>query len=111
MHPILAENIDGWLYAAAAFFAALAASALALGALVPAWRGNRPLTVGLVLPALVVALLATLWIGYGFVSDGLRDPDYSISDFLIPWVTMAGPALATSLLSLGVLLVRRRRNT
>ena len=32
----------------------------------------------------------TLWTAYGFVTDGLRDPSYSLSDFLIPWLMIAG---------------------
>lgn len=108
MH-LLAENIDGWLYAAAAFFGGLLASLLALCALVPAWQRNRRLTFALAAPAFLVVVLDTLWIGYGFVTDGLHDPDFSISDFLIPWTMMAGPALLTGLLAIAVLWVRTRQ--
>ena len=99
MHTILAEALDGWLVAAAAFFGGLAASILALGALVPARQRNRPLMLALAAPAFIVGVLVTLWIGYGFVTDGLHDPDYSMSDFAIPWLIMAGPSFATSLLA------------
>ena len=109
MSPILAENIDGWLFAAAAFFGGLIAAVLALCALAPAWKRNRRLTFALASPGFAVVLLMTLWMGYGFITDGLHDPDYSISDFAGPWVIMAGPSLVTSLLAMVVLALRVRR--
>jgi hypothetical protein len=36
MHLILAENLNGWLFAAAVFFGGLLASLLGLAALIPA---------------------------------------------------------------------------
>jgi hypothetical protein len=111
MHPILAENIDGWLFGAAVLFGGLIASVLALCALVPARQRNRRLTFTLAAPALVVGLLVTLWAGYGFITDGLHDPDYSVSDFAIPWLVMAGPSFATSLLAIIVLGLSTRKGT
>jgi hypothetical protein len=109
MHPILAENIDGWLIAAAAFFGGLLASGIALFALVPAWLGHRRLTFALAAPAFAVGILATIWIGYGFLTDGVRDSDSSFSDFAAPWTMMAGPSFATSFLAVVVLALRTRR--
>jgi len=108
MQPILAESLDGWLFAGMVFFGGLIASALALCALAPARQGNRPLTITLAAPAFVVAMLATLLLAYGVITDGLRDPDYSISDFAIPWLMLAGPPLATSVLAIAVLWFRTR---
>ena len=107
MPVIFAEALDGWLFAAALMFGGLAASLLALGALFPAWRGNRSLTFALAAPAIIVVLLVTLWIGYGYVTDGLRDPSFSVSDFMMPWLFLAGPSLATSLLAILVLWFRK----
>ena len=108
MHLILAENIDGWLFGAALFFGGLLVSILALVALVPAARRNRAATFALAAPALLVGLLVTIWVGYGFITDGLRDPDYSIRDFLAPWFMLAGPPLACGLLAVAVLWIRIR---
>lgn len=108
MHLILADEVTGGLLAAAAFLGGLLAAVLALGALVPAWQRNRRLTLALVMPAFLVVLLVTLGVGYGYVTDGLRDPDYSASDFVLPWVMFAGPALASGLLVVGVLALRMR---
>jgi hypothetical protein len=110
MHPILAENLNGWLFAAAVFFGGLIASVLALCALVPAWRGNRRSAFVLASPALVIGVLMTLWGGYWFITDGMRDPDYSLSDFVLPWLVMAGAPLATSLLAIVVLVFSTRRS-
>ena len=109
MHPILSDEVSGGLMAAAAFLGGLLAAVLALCALVPAWQRNRRLTLALVAPAFLLVLLVTLGIGYGFVTDGLHDPDYSASDFVIPWVLFAGPPLAAGLLAVGVLVFRTRR--
>jgi hypothetical protein len=109
MHPILAENLNGWLFAAALFFGGLLASILALVALVPAAQRDRARTLALAAPALVVGLLVTLWVGYGFITEGMHDPSYSIRDFLTPWLMLAGPPLASGLLAVAVLWVRTKR--
>jgi hypothetical protein len=108
MHPILAENLNGWLFAAALFFGGLLASILALCALIPAARRNRARTLALAAPALIVGLLVTLWTGYGFITDGMRDPSYSLRDFFTPWIMFAGPPLACGLLAVAVLWIRIR---
>jgi hypothetical protein len=110
MHAILAENLNGWLFGAAVLFGGLLASVLALCALVPARQGNRGWTWALVSPAFVVGLLVTVGAGYGMVTDGVRDGDYSVGDFAIPWLVLAGPSLATGLLAVVVLGLRMRRS-
>ena len=110
MHGILAENIDGWLIGAAAFFGGLLASVLALCALVPACQRKRAATFALAAPAFVVGVLATAWVGYGYITTGLHDSEYDVSDFLIPWLCMAAPSLTTSLLAVLVLGLCMRRS-
>ena len=108
MPPILAENIDGGLFAAAAFLGALLTAVLALAALIPASRRDRRGTLLLAAPALLAVLLVTGGVAYGFVTDGLHDPDSSPSDFVAPWLIFAGPPLAAAALALAVLWVRTR---
>jgi hypothetical protein len=109
MHPILAESLDGWLFAAALMFGGLAASLLALGALFPAWRGDRWRTIAFIAPALIVTLLVTLFAAYGYITDGVGDPDSSIADFIAPWVFLAGPSFVTSLSAALVLWIRSKK--
>jgi hypothetical protein len=108
MHFILAENFNGLGYVMLGLAAAVLASLLALFALAPASRGNRPATLAMAAPAFLIGLALTAAVCYGFVTDGLHDPDYELRDFLAPWLVMAGPPLATSLLALTVLWLRRR---
>src|SRR5438552_7113897 len=108
MNVIIAENLNGWLFAAMIFFGGIIASLLALGALFPASCGKRSLTFTLAGPAFIAGILITLWFGYGYITDGLHDPDYSPRDFLMPWLFLAGPPLATSLLALLVFWSRNK---
>jgi ammonia channel protein AmtB len=108
LSPLLAESLNGWLFAAAAFFVALIASLMALCAIGPARRRNRRMTLALAAPALVIGVVFTIAVGYGFITDGMRDPDYSISDFAVPWLMMAGPPLGSSLLAILILWVRMK---
>jgi hypothetical protein len=108
MHPILAENLDGWLFGALLLFGGIIASVLALCALVPARRRNRRLTFILVAPAFLIVVLVTGMMIYAFITDGLHNPDYSFSDFAIPWLMLGGPSFATGLLALAVLRHRMR---
>ena len=72
-----------------------------------AGRGNRTTTLAMAAPAFLIGLAITAAVCYGFVTDGLRDPDYTLRDFLAPWLVFAGPPLATSLLAVMVLWLRR----
>ena len=111
MYIMLAEDIGGWLLAAGALFGGLAASVLALGALIPAWKGNKLLTLTLSAPALVLGVIVSIWLGYGYLQDGLHDSDFEIGhDLIMPWAVMAGPALVTSLLAFTTLWYKRKRS-
>ena len=104
------EAAGGWLLAAGAIFGGLGASVLALGALIPASKGNRPLTLTLSAPAFVLGVAVTAWLGYGYFKDSLHDSDFEIGhDLIMPWAVMAGPALVTGLLAMTVLWYKRGR--
>jgi len=110
MGVILAEDIGGWLVAAAALFGGLAASVLALCALIPAFKRNLLLTLVLSAPALVLGIDVTVWLGYGFVSSGPPDSDFDLAhDLIMPWTMMAGPSLVTGLLAMAVVLYKRNK--
>jgi hypothetical protein len=107
---ILAEDIGGWLFAGLVLFGGLGAALLALGALVPAWKGHPSLALTLSAPGLILGLGVTIWLGYGLLTSNLHDPDIDLwQDHVLPWVVMAGPSLATSLLALGLLCYKRKR--
>jgi len=108
MHFILAENFNGLGAVMLGLAGAVLASLLALFALAPASRGNRAATLAMAAPALLIGLAMTAAVCYGFVTDGLRDPDYTLRDFLTPWLVFAGPPLVTSLLAVTILWLRRR---
>src|SRR5437764_1260211 len=110
MSVMLAEDIGGWLVAAAALFGGLAASVLALGALIPAFKRNLPLTLILSAPAFILGIVVTIWLGYGFVSSGVPYSDVEIGhDLIMPWAVMAGPSLVTSLLAMAVVWCKRHK--
>jgi hypothetical protein len=107
MHLILAENFNGLGYVMLGCLVALLVSLVALAALVPASRGNRQATLAMAAPAFVIGVLLTLAMGYGFITAAMRDPDYELRDFAVPWLVIAGPPLGTSLLAVAVLWLRR----
>jgi ABC-type dipeptide/oligopeptide/nickel transport system permease component len=106
---MLAEDIGGWLVAGAFLVGALGTSILALGALVPAWRGNWPLTLALIAPAIVMFLLASCWIGQMYFQRDHHDHDEIIENYVQPWFMMAFPPLITALLAGSVLWFKRRK--
>src|SRR5206468_2460170 len=109
---MLAEDIGGWLLAAGALFGGLGVSVLALGALIPASKGNSSLTFILSVPAFALGLIVSAWFGYGYIKDGFHDPDSEIGhDFIVPWLLMAGPALLTSLLAVSVLWLKKTKHS
>jgi hypothetical protein len=108
MHVILADSIDGGIEALLFVLGGLAVSALALCALVPAWLGQRALTFTLAVPAFICGLAVTVYFVWGYLKDGLNDPNSDLRDFIFPWIVMAGPALATSSLAVFVLWFKRR---
>ena len=108
---ILAEDIGGWLFAALVLFGGLGAAVLALGALIPAWKGKSALCLALSGPAVVLGIGVTVWLGYGFISSTMHDPELDIrQDLLLPWLLMAGPSTVTSVLALVVLWYARKRS-
>lgn len=110
MHVMLADSIDGGIFAILVLFCGFAASLLALAGLVPAWRGNKTGTIVLVLPALVAGLVITCWFGGGYIKDGLHDPESDFAhDFLMPWIVLSGAPFGTALLGIFVLWCRRRK--
>ena len=106
MQIILAESLDGWIFGAFLILGGLFASLLALGAIIPAWKRHRLRAVTLAAPAFIVVVLVTLWTTYEYFAIGFGDPDTSLSDFLGPWLFLAGPSFATGALAMLVLLFR-----
>ncbi|HWF18143.1 MAG TPA: LPXTG cell wall anchor domain-containing protein [Verrucomicrobiae bacterium] len=81
-------------------------------ALYPAVRGNKPVTFILITPAVLAVLAITTWLGYGYVADGLHDPDFEFgNDFLMPWILLAGAPMGTSLAAVFVLWFRRKKRS
>lgn len=109
MHPILADSIDFGVLMILLMGGGLAVSVLALIALIPAWQGSRAGTLVLAGPGFIWGVAATIFCAWGFVHDGLGDPNFELMDFLGPWIVLAGPSLATSLLAVGCLWFRRGR--
>src|SRR6186997_576338 len=71
MNVILAENISGWLFAGTLLTAGIVSSLLALVALIPASRGNRPAAILLGAPAVLLAAAGiTAWV----IADTIRSP-------------------------------------
>ena len=106
---MLADSIDGGILAFLFVCGGLATSLVALVALVPASQGNRRLTLILIAPASICGLLFTVYFACGYVKDGLHDPSYELSDFILPWAFMAGPALVTSLIAIFVVWLKRTK--
>ena len=106
---MLADSIDGGIQAMLIICGSLATAVLALCALGPASRGNRKLAFILAAPALVFGLLTTFYLLYGYVRDGLHDPDSDLSDFMAPWACMAGPALLTGFAATLVLWLKKAK--
>jgi hypothetical protein len=109
MHFLLAESIDGGLYAAAALLFGLVATVLALCAIAPAWQRKGRLTLAMTLPAMIFALIVTIYIGYGYITER-NNPDFTFGDFAGLWLIGAGPPLTTSLLAIVVFLLRGKKN-
>ncbi len=106
---MLAEDIGGWLVAGALLLGSLASSVLALGALYPASKGMRPLTLCLIAPAVITALVAIYYFASAYIHRDFHDHEEIVVNYVQPWLLMGFPPLATSVLSGGVLLWKRRR--
>jgi hypothetical protein len=106
---MLAEDIGGWLVAGGLLLGSLATSVLALGALYPASRGMRSLTLVLIAPASIMAFLAIYYFASAFIHRDFHDREEIIVNYIQPWLLMGFPPLATSVLSGGLLLWKRRK--
>ena len=109
MHVMFAEDIGGWLVAGALFLASLVSSVLALGALYPAFRGMQSLTLRLIAPAIITTVLAIYYFASAYMHREFHDHEEIILNYVQPWLLMGFPPLATSLLSGGVFLWKRRK--
>ena len=107
MTIMLAEDLTGWGIAALLFFGGAFASLLALGALVPASRGKRRLTITLIAPAIIIVILTTCYFSYIYTLNKVHDHEEVMENYVHPWLIMAGPALVTSLLTGFVLWLNR----
>jgi hypothetical protein len=108
MHPILADVQGDWLTAAGLLLGGICTSLLALGAVIPAWRGKRPLTFVLAAPAFLLGVAATFWLGSGNRMGRSDTVEQTGGDAVAVWMLMAGAPLFTSLLVVSVLFLRRR---
>ena len=59
MNVMLADSIDGGIFAILVLLLGGGASVVALIGLVPAWQGNRPVTFLVVSPAIIAAIAIT----------------------------------------------------
>jgi hypothetical protein len=109
MRVILGEDLTGWLAAAVFLFGGLGASILALCALVPASRDNRPLTLGLIAPAMLMFLWVTCWLAHSYFLRENPDREELIENYVEPWFLMALPPLITGLLPCFVLWFKKRK--
>jgi hypothetical protein len=108
-HVILADSIDGGVLMILLVVVGLAASVMALIALIPAWQGSRSGTLLLAAPAFIAGVAATICFVWWYLHEGIRDHDNSLQDYLVVWVILAGPPFATSLLAVICLWFRRAR--
>ena len=107
MHVMLAEDIGGWLVAGALLLGSLATSVLALAALFPAYRGRRALTLCLIAPAVIIAVVAVCYFTDAYVHREFHDHEEIMANYIQPWLVMGLPPLVTSLLSGGLLIWKR----
>src|ERR1700722_13212834 len=110
MNVMLADSIDGGIFAILVLLLGGIASIIALIGLVPARQGNRPLAFLGVSPAASGVIVITGWLGYQFFFTGYKtDGDINIMDFIGSWVILAGLPFVASGTTLLVLWRRRKR--
>ncbi len=108
--PIMfAEDIGGWLVAGGVLFGSWATSMLALIALVPATRGRRRLTLCLITPALIMAVVAVCYFANMYAHRESHDREEIFVNYIQPWFFMGLPPLATSALTTAFLLWNSRK--
>lgn len=109
MHVILAENLDGWLFAAMLLFGGLGAAALGLVGIAPALLGKRKLALALIIPALVMGIWTIGWLMRGYSLQTTHQNDDVMEDYIKPGLIMAGPPLVAVIAVLGILLAKMLR--
>ena len=110
--PILfAEDIGGWLVAGFLFLGGIAATLFALGALFPAAKGNRPVTIVLLIPAVVMVLWVTGYLVNAYMGRVNHDAEEIRENYVQPWLLMACPELVVGLAAIAVLIFKRRRTS
>jgi len=110
MHPILADDIDGGIFAILVLGAGLVTSVVALIGLAPAMRGDKAGTLCLITPAFLCGVAIVIWLTWQYIADWRENSHarFNRNDLLV-YIVLAGPALATSLLGALVLWVKRRK--
>ena len=110
MNVMLADSIDGGIFAILVLLVGGIVSVIALIGLVPARQGNCPITFLVVSPAAIAVIVITGWLGYQFFLTGDKtDDDRNITDFIGTWVILAGLPFVASGITLLVLWRRRKR--
>lgn len=109
MHVMLAESIDGGIFALLVILGELAAILLALVALIPAAHGHRLLVLLLIAPAILMVIFATCWLGQSFFSGDPEERHELASDALGMWFLFAFPPLLASVTSFSIAAYRRKR--
>ena len=107
---MFAEDIGGWLVAGIFLLGGIASAMLALVALIPAVKGKRLFTLAMIIPALLMCVLVTGWLIGAYRQRSFHDHEEIVENYLKPWLVMALPPLATSLIAGVVLLWSRLRN-
>ena len=110
MNMMLADSIDGGIFAILVLLLGGGASVIALIGLVPARQANRAVTLLMVSPAIIAAIAITGWLGYDFFLSGDKaSGDRNIMDFIGAWVILTGLPFVASGTTLLVLWFRRKR--
>jgi len=108
MHILFAEDIGGWLVAGFMLLGAGVATLCALISLFPAAKGNRPVTIALVIPAVIMVLIVTGWLLNQYVGREGHDAEEIRVNYVEPWLIMACPPLVVGATAITVLFFRRR---
>jgi hypothetical protein len=109
MRVLLADDIGGGILALLVLCGVALVSLLALGALFPAARGIKAVTLLMAAPAFIAGVSVTIWLGITYAQDNEHADLEFWSDVFMPWMLFAGPALGTALLAGLVLWLKRRK--
>jgi len=105
---MLAESIDGGIFALLVILGEIAATVLALVALIPAARGNRALVVVLIAPAILMVICATCWLAQLYFAADPQERQEMGSDALQMWLLFALPPLLAGLTSFLTVCYRKK---